>query len=101
MMVVVFRARARAGMERKLAALGARMYELASAMPGFISYKDYLARDGEGVSVIEFHDAQTMRAWREHPEHVLVQQRAREELLSSFRIQVCEQLRVSEFAAPE
>jgi hypothetical protein len=32
--------------------LGARMYELATRMPGFISYKDFVAADGESVSLV-------------------------------------------------
>jgi hypothetical protein len=30
------------------------MYELGSAMPGFVSYKDFTSQDGESVSVVEF-----------------------------------------------
>ena len=48
MVVIVFRARLRDGVDLvALEALGRRMYELASAMPGFISYKDFSAQDGE------------------------------------------------------
>lgn len=51
MVVIVFRTRLREGInEQELATIGARMYEIASAMPGFISYKDFTAEDGESVN---------------------------------------------------
>lgn len=46
MIVVVFRTRFKENVEDELAPLGERMYELASTMPGFISYKDFVAEDG-------------------------------------------------------
>ena len=90
MVLVVFRARLRSGLdEAELGRLGARMHELASAMPGFLSYKDFGAADGESVSIIEFESPETLAAWREHPEHKAVQQRAREAFFAEYRIQVC------------
>jgi heme-degrading monooxygenase HmoA len=88
--VVVFRSRLRA--DADLAALeegAARMYELASAMPGFISYKDFTASDGESVSIVEFSDPESLLAWRNHPEHQRMQQRGREEFMAEYHIQVC------------
>ncbi len=94
MVVIVFRARLRKGIdEQELANVGARMYEIAASMPGFISYKDFAAADGESVSIIEFESAETLRAWREHPEHKAVQQRGRDEFFAEYHIQVCSPLR--------
>lgn len=88
--VVVFRSRLRADVDlQALEAAGARMYELASAMPGFISYKDFTAADGESVAIVEFSDAASLLAWRNHPEHRLMQQRGREEFMAEYHIQVC------------
>ena len=75
------------------------MYELASAMPGFVSYKDFSAEDGESVSIVEFESQATLQAWRMHPEHVQAQQRGREAMFDSYRIQVCETVRDYAFAA--
>jgi heme-degrading monooxygenase HmoA len=88
--VVVFRSRLRADTDMQaLEEAGARMYELASAMPGFVSYKDFTAADGESVAIVEFSDEASLLAWRNHPEHVRMQQRGREEFMSEYRIQVC------------
>lgn len=68
MVVIVFRTRLREGInEQELATIGARIYEIASAMPGFISYKDFTAEDGESVTIVEFESLDTLAAWREHP----------------------------------
>lgn len=98
--VVVFRSRLRANADiPALEAAGAHMYALASAMPGFISYKDYAAADGESVAIVEFANLESLRAWRNHPEHVLMQQRARDEFMTEYRIQVCKTEREYSFQA--
>jgi heme-degrading monooxygenase HmoA len=94
MVVIVFRARIKPEVDpQALAQVGQRMYELASSMPGYISYKDFAAEDGENVSIIEFESLETLAHWREHPEHKLAQQRGREEFFSEYHIQVCTPVR--------
>src|SRR5262245_23879477 len=89
MILTVFRTRLRPGCDTALLErLGARMHELATRMPGFISYKDFTAEDGESVSIVEFESAETLLAWREHPEHKDAQRLAREQLFAEYRIQV-------------
>jgi heme-degrading monooxygenase HmoA len=98
MVVIVFRAKVRADADlAPLPQMGARMYELASAMPGFISYKDFTAGDGETVSIVEFESLETLAAWRDHPEHKEVQRFGREHVFSEYRIQVCEPVRSYRF----
>jgi heme-degrading monooxygenase HmoA len=100
LVVIVFRARLKPGVDmQSLEKVGSRMYELASAMPGFVSYKDFAAQDGESVSVIEFDSLESVAAWREHPEHKLAQRRGRDEFFAEFRIQVCSQVRDTAFQA--
>ena len=89
MIVVVFRSRLRPGVEQEVERVGARMYELATRMPGFVSYRDYQAADGEAVTVVEFESTETLKAWREHPEHKAAQAAGRERFFESYRIQVC------------
>jgi heme-degrading monooxygenase HmoA len=95
--VIVFRSRLRPGVENEIAKAGQRMYELASAMPGFLSYKDFVAEDGENVAIVEFESLETLAAWRDHVEHKVVQQQGREKFFTEYRIQVCTPVRVSEF----
>jgi len=99
MVVVVFRSRIKPGYEQEMEALGARMYELASRMPGYVSYREYQAADGEGVAIVEFESAAALQAWREHPEHRAAQAAGRDRFFSSYRIQVCTMERDYSFAA--
>ena len=93
MVVIVFRTRIRKDVEQELEALGARMYQLASEMPGFISYKDFVAPDGECVSIVEFESMESLAAWRDHPEHKEAQRQGRERYFSEYHIQVCAAVR--------
>lgn len=100
--IVVFRSRLRDDVDPvALEQVGARMYELASAMPGFLSYKDFSAEDGELTSIIEFADMDSLLAWRNHPEHLAVQQRGREEFFAAYQINVCQPLRSYSFGGKE
>ena len=92
--IVVFRSRLRDDADLDaLASAGERMYELASKMPGFLSYKDFSAEDGELSSIIEFSDMDSVLAWRNHPEHLAMQQRGREVFFAAYEIHVCQPLR--------
>jgi heme-degrading monooxygenase HmoA len=96
--IVVFRSRLQP--DADLAALevaGARMYELGAAMPGFVSYKDFAAEDGETLTLVEFETEEQLLAWRNHPEHVEVQTRARAEFFSEYAITVSEARRAYHF----
>lgn len=95
MVVTVFRSRLRPGFEEEIAARGARMLELASAMPGFISYKDFAAEDGENVAIVEFETMEQVVAWRDNPEHREVQALGRTHYFEEFTVQVCELVRSS------
>ena len=93
MIVIVFRSRSKPGIEEAVGPVGERMYSLATTMPGFISYKDFTAEDGESVTIVEFESLETLRAWREHPEHLATQERGRKEFFSEYHIQVCTPVR--------
>ena len=101
MVVTVFRARARKDLDPALYAeagrRNARMLELAQSMPGFVSYKDFNAADGESLALIEFDTHEHQRAWHEHPEHRAVQQWGRDVFFSEFQIQVCDLARTLRF----
>ena len=101
MIVISFRTRVSASADMaELTRLGGRMYELATSMPGFVSYKDFQAEDGESVSIVEFESLETLAAWRDHPEHRQAQQRGREALFSEYRVQVCEAIRDYSYTQP-
>jgi len=67
----------------------AEMLAAASAMPGFVSFKHFVAEDGERLSVIEFDSLEHHQAWGKHPDHRVAQQQGRAEWYAEYRIQVC------------
>jgi heme-degrading monooxygenase HmoA len=97
MVIAVFRSRLRPEHAGEFQELAARMRELAEAMPGFRSYQVYAAEDGERCSIIEFDSHETLRAWREHPEHRAAQRLGRERYYAEYRLQVAEPARESRF----
>lgn len=90
MIVTVFRSRLREGCDlERMFAMGERMAAIAASMPGFISYKDYSSADGENLTLVEFEDAASLLAWRNHQEHRDAQQAGRDVFFSDYQIQVC------------
>ena len=63
MIVTVFRSRVKAEAQSEYMKWAARMSELATGMPGYISHKGFLADDGEKVTIVEFESEETQRAW--------------------------------------
>ena len=88
--VTVFRSRLRPDAGDRYHATAARMLELARAMPGFMDFKQFVAEDGERVSVITFASWDEQRAWRDHPEHRAAQRMGRERFYASYAITVCQ-----------
>jgi heme-degrading monooxygenase HmoA len=94
MVVVVFRSRIRSDADLSgIEEAGVRMYELASAMPGFVSYKEFKAEDGEILSLVEFRSEAELTAWRNHPEHLEIQRIGRERVFERYDITVCAPIR--------
>jgi len=102
MIVAVFRTRLRADADMAaLSALGERMYALATAMPGFVSYNDYSAADGESLTLVEFASERELLAWRDNAEHREAQERGRREFFTEYQVQVCRVDRAYRFAVGE
>jgi heme-degrading monooxygenase HmoA len=72
------------------AALGERMYELASQMPGFVAFHNVDLPDGRELAIAYFESEEHLKAWYEHPEHRQAQIAGREGLLDDYLIEVCE-----------
>jgi heme-degrading monooxygenase HmoA len=102
MILTVFRARLRADADANAAvALSERMIALAKTMPGFVSYKDFAAEDGEVVTIVEFASEAEQLAWRNQAEHRDAQERGRREFFSAYQIQVCHVDRAYRFSTDD
>ena len=66
-----------------------RLLALASAMPGFISFRHYTSDDSEMLVVVEFASAAALAAWRDHPAHRRAQQRGRDDFYAEYEIINC------------
>jgi heme-degrading monooxygenase HmoA len=62
------------------------MLELASGQPGFLGFES--ARQHIGVSVSYWSSLESIAAWKNHLEHRLARDRAKE-FYSAFRVRVC------------
>ena len=66
-----------------------RMAELVSEQPGFLGVESVRGADGFGITVSYWQSEAAILAWRQHPEHRLIQVRGRSQWYSSFRTRVC------------
>lgn len=98
MKVVVFRNRLREGVEAEYGARATQIYELALGMPGLVSSKDFVAEDGQRLTLVEFRSTEELGAWRAHPEHEAAQREGRERFYEEYSIQVCDLVRESRFS---
>src|ERR1700676_1033274 len=93
MVITIFRSRLRPEHHEQYELWAARMENLASGMPGFISIKTYTAQDGERASIVEFLSEETLVAWRDQPDHRQAQELRKKSFYSEYRIQVCQPVR--------
>ena len=102
MYLVVFRSRKRASIDRAAYdAEAGRMERLAAAQPGYLSFKGYLAEDGEGVAISEWHDEASARAWGRQAEHLVAQGNGREHYYASYTLFGCDRPRIHTFEAKD
>lgn len=101
MFLVVFRNRKRAAIDgAAYAADAAAMETLAAAQPGFVSFKSYVAEDGEVVALSEWADEAAALAWRRQAEHAAVQGRGRTEYYQDYTLFACAEPRVHRYERP-
>lgn len=100
MVVVLFRSRLTAAATDDYVKMDGAMMALATSMPGFIEAKSYVGSDGERLTVVWWNDAETLRAWREHPEHRVAQATGRQRWYEHYRMEVAEVQRQSVFDRP-
>lgn len=101
MIVTVFRSRLRDGAKDEYLQWAARMAEIARTMPGYISHKGFTAEDGERVTIVEFADEASQRAWATEARHVEAKKKGRRDFYERYKVQVCTVVREHAFDAAE
>jgi heme-degrading monooxygenase HmoA len=97
MIVTVFRSRLMPDVEDQYLPMARRMTELATAMPGYISHKIFVAEDGERLTLVEFESEDAQHAWKMHPEHAQAQRHGRQNFYADYRLQICHVIRDTTF----
>ena len=101
MFLVVFRNRKRAGMSAAAYSADAeRMEALARAQLGFVSFKSYVANDGEVIALSEWASEDAARAWGRHPDHAVIQRRGRDEYYESYTLYTADHPLTHQFERP-
>ena len=99
MVIVVIRTKLHPQADRAAyEALNQQMFALVQTIPGFVAADGYTSSEGEEIGLVRFESLEALRAWREHPDHVVAQQRGKSEFYMSYTIEVCEVVRAYDFA---
>ena len=102
MYLVVFRNRKSADIDQvKYDAEAARMLELASRQPGFISFKGYVSNDDEVIALSEWESEAAARDWGRVAEHRVAQANGRGDYYASYTLFGCDNPRVHDFKAKD
>ncbi len=70
--------------------LAAELLERARSFPGFVEFKQFVADDGERVTLVTFDSAEHEAAWRDDAQHRAAQEEGRTVFYSEYDVAVCE-----------
>ncbi|KHK92724.1 polysaccharide biosynthesis protein [Novosphingobium malaysiense] len=99
MYLTVFRNRKRADLDgAAYEADAVRMADLARKQPGFLSFKTFVAEDGETVSISEWDTEASAHEWARNFAHVTVQKRGKNEYYESYTVYSCDEPDVRRFS---
>jgi heme-degrading monooxygenase HmoA len=88
--LTVFRSRLRDDAPERYFDLAAELLERARGFPGFMEFKQFVADDGERVTLVAFDSAEHEAAWRDDAQHRTAQREGRETFYSAYDIAVCQ-----------
>ena len=92
MMVVIVEFELRADMESEFETALQHMQEQVKQYDGFLGEAPCCSIENEKrfVSLFYWRDRESIKAWREDPEHLKTQQLGREKIFAWYKIRVCE-----------
>jgi heme-degrading monooxygenase HmoA len=88
--LTVFRSRLRPEVPDRYFDLAAELHERARGFPGFVEFKQFVADDGERVTLVTFDSAEHEAAWRDDVQHRAAQREGRDAFYAEYDIAVCE-----------
>ena len=69
------------------AGMAERMAELAAQQPGYLGHES--ARDQMGITVSYWSSLESIKNWKKDTEHLLAQQKGREEWYAHYKTRIC------------
>ncbi len=92
MMIVIVEFELQAGAELEFETALQQMQQQVRKYDGFLGEAPCCSLDDEKkfVSLFYWQDRQSIKAWREDPEHVKIQHLGREKIFAWYKIRVCE-----------
>jgi len=92
MMIVIVEFELRAGAESEFETALQQMQRQVRKYDGFLGEAPCCSLDNEKILVTLFYwqDRQSIKTWREDPEHVEIQHLGRKKLFAWYKIRVCE-----------
>jgi heme-degrading monooxygenase HmoA len=97
MQLVLFRSKLTPEAGQDYGAMSEEMHRLVRDNPGFVDVKHYTAEDGERLTVVWFQDKESLRAWREQPQHRVAQRTGRQKWYEYYKMDVATIERTTEF----
>ena len=91
MFVVIFRATLRE-LDSEYSAMAARIRELALSHFGCVEFHA-LMEDNQEIALSYWTDMESIKAWRQHPDHLEAQKLGRTRWYESYRVEVTEIIR--------
>ena len=91
MKVVLFKIRVREDIDQaEYQRTFEQMLELVSPVPGFRSIEGFAGEDGSELAVAWFDSDESIAEWKQHPQHLVTQERGRTEFFSEYDITIAE-----------
>ena len=92
MMVVIVEFELRPGAESEFEAALKHMQEQVKQYDGYLGEQPCRCIENDKKLVMHFYwrDRESIKAWREDPEHVKIQRLGREKIFARYKIRVCE-----------
>ena len=91
--LTVFRSRLREDVPDRYFELAAQLHDRARTFPGFVEFKQFVADDGERVTLVTFDSAEHEAAWRDDVDHRAAQQQGRDAFYAEYDIAVTDVVR--------
>ncbi|MEU8639279.1 antibiotic biosynthesis monooxygenase [Amycolatopsis sp. NPDC048633] len=81
--------------------MDSRMAELGRAQPGYLGRESQTSADGRELTVLYYRDAESIAAWKQHPEHLEAQRLGRKQWYADYHIEVAKVERAYGFKRAE